>query len=55
MVDLKANNALEGLIWNIWNEPDISIFWERSFQQWVDLYVRTHKLIKYMAYLNYKA
>lgn len=26
MADLKANNALRGLVWDIWNEPDISIF-----------------------------
>jgi hypothetical protein len=44
--DLKANNALGGMVWDIWNEPDISIFWERSTQQWIDLYIRTHKIIR---------
>lgn len=48
MKDLKANNALKGLVWDIWNEPDISIFWERSQQQWIDLYIRTHKLLRYV-------
>lgn len=46
MADLKANNALAGLVWDIWNEPDISIFWERSQQQWVELYVRTHRILR---------
>jgi hypothetical protein len=46
MGDLEANNALEGLVWDIWNEPDISIFWRRSQQQWIDLYIRTHKLLR---------
>jgi hypothetical protein len=46
MVDMKRNNALEGLIWEIWNEPDITVFWKRSMEQWVQLYTRTHKIIR---------
>lgn len=37
---------LEGLVIDIWNEPDMSTFWSRGLQQWVDLYVRTHKAIR---------
>ncbi|KAJ5889367.1 hypothetical protein N7504_010177 [Penicillium tannophilum] len=37
MADLKANNALEGLVWDTWNEPDLTAFWVRSQQQWLDL------------------
>jgi hypothetical protein len=44
--DLKANNALEGMVWDIWNEPDISVFWKRSMQQWVEMYIRTHKILR---------
>jgi len=46
MKDLKAAGALSGLDFNIWNEPDIGIFWQRPLQQWVDLYIRTHKLVR---------
>jgi hypothetical protein len=46
MADLKTNHALEGLVWDIWNEPDISIFWMRDQQQWIDLYIRTHKILR---------
>ncbi|KAH8897924.1 hypothetical protein GQ53DRAFT_637203 [Thozetella sp. PMI_491] len=46
MSDLKANNALDGLVWDIWNEPDIGVFWERSQQQWIDLYIRSHNIIR---------
>ncbi|CAL5872558.1 uncharacterized protein PFLUO_LOCUS6822 [Penicillium psychrofluorescens] len=46
MADLAANDALDGLVWDIWNEPDLSLFWARSMQQWIDLYVRTHKIIR---------
>lgn len=44
--DLKANDALEGLVWDIWNEPDQPGFWGRPIQQWVDLYIRTHKKLR---------
>ncbi|KAF5529495.1 glycoside hydrolase family 39 [Fusarium mexicanum] len=50
--DLKSRNALDGLIWDIWNEPDIGGFWGRSIQQWVDLYIRTHKRLRSDSALN---
>jgi hypothetical protein len=47
MADLKANNALDGLVWDIWNEPDYrNNFWGRDQQRWIDLYIRTHKLLR---------
>lgn len=46
MSDLKDNNALTGLVWDIWNEPDGTWFWNRTMQQWIDLYVRTHQTIR---------
>lgn len=46
MADLKTNNALEGLVWDTWNEPDLETFWARSQQQWIDLYILTHKILR---------
>ncbi|KAK7967168.1 uncharacterized protein PG986_001445 [Apiospora aurea] len=46
MEDLASNNALEGLVWDIWNEPDIEVFWKRDTQRWIDLYIRTHKILR---------
>ena len=46
MTDLRNAGALDALVFDVWNEPDIGIFWPRSLQQWVDLYIRTHKLIR---------
>lgn len=47
MADLKANDALEGLVWDIWNEPDMgTTYWARGQQRWIDLYIRTHKLVR---------
>ena len=47
MADVAANMDVAHVTWDIWNEPDIQpYFWVRSAQQWVDLYVRTHKAIR---------
>lgn len=43
--DLKANNMLGGLVWDIWNEAD-GYFWNGNRQQWLDLYLRTHKRLR---------
>jgi hypothetical protein len=44
--DLETNDALENMVFDIWNEPDLDIFWARSQQQWIDLYIRTHKFLR---------
>ncbi|RYP73984.1 hypothetical protein DL771_003295 [Monosporascus sp. 5C6A] len=36
--DLKANDMLDGLVVDIWNEPDIDIFWARPWTQYVEYY-----------------
>ncbi|CZR61986.1 uncharacterized protein PAC_11883 [Phialocephala subalpina] len=46
MSDMKARGATEGLVWDVWNEPDIGIFWDRPLQQWIDLYILTHKILR---------
>ncbi|TLD07799.1 hypothetical protein PgNI_11113 [Pyricularia grisea] len=46
VADLKANDMLEGLVIDIWNEPDGSSFWARSWQQYLDYYVKAHNYIK---------
>lgn len=48
MSDVAANMDPAHVTWDIWNEPDINIFWKRSIQQWVNMYIRTHKLIRYV-------
>lgn len=46
MADVAANMDPSHVTWDIWNEPDISVFWVRGVQQWVDMYIKTHKLIR---------
>ena len=45
ITDLKANDMLPGLVYDIWNEAD-GYFWARSQDQFLDLYVRTHKRLR---------
>jgi hypothetical protein len=44
--DLRKNDMLEGLVIDLWNEPDLSIFWDRSWEQFLKYYVRAHKFFK---------
>lgn len=44
--DIKANNMLDGLILDLWNEPDIDIFWARTWPQYLDYYVHAHNFFK---------
>ncbi|CAI6241493.1 unnamed protein product [Periconia digitata] len=46
IADVKDNDMLDGLVIDIWNEPDGSGFWARSWAQYVEYYVRTTKLIR---------
>ncbi|KFX87715.1 hypothetical protein V490_08070 [Pseudogymnoascus sp. VKM F-3557] len=40
--DIKANNMLPGLNLDIWNEPNLSIFWNRPQAQWIQLWGRAY-------------
>ncbi|KAI6777664.1 uncharacterized protein J7T54_002737 [Emericellopsis cladophorae] len=43
IADIKANNMVPGLKIDIWNEPNLPLFWNRGLQQWLDLWRRTHQ------------
>lgn len=40
--DLRANEMLEDLVLDIWNEPDLTTFWGRSWDQYLAYYVHAH-------------
>ncbi|POS69015.1 hypothetical protein DHEL01_v212590 [Diaporthe helianthi] len=44
--DLKANDMLEGLVVDLWNEPELAGFWNRTQEQYLEYYVRAHRLIR---------
>ena len=50
--DIVANDMLPGLVFDIWNEPNIGIFWNRTQAQWVNLYVNSHKMLRADSRLN---
>ena len=35
VADVKEAGVLEGLILDIWNEPDLKFFWNRPMKQWL--------------------
>ena len=57
IADIKANSAIAGLSIDIWNEPDLTGFWNAPQSQWLEMYGRTyHKLrcvLKISNFLQY--
>jgi hypothetical protein len=45
--DLQANGMIDGLDIDIWNEPDISVFWQRPQAQWIQLWGRGYHTLRY--------
>jgi hypothetical protein len=46
IADAKSNDMKEGLIFDIWNEPDLHFFWNRSCEQWLELWSRTYSRLR---------
>ncbi|KAM0518874.1 hypothetical protein ACHAPE_003864 [Trichoderma viride] len=46
MVDLKANNMLDSLIIDLWNEPDGTGFWPRTWDQFLEYWNRACMLVR---------
>jgi hypothetical protein len=46
IVDAKEADMLEGLIFDIWNEPDLKYFWNRPREQWLEMWGRTYHTLK---------
>ncbi|KXJ86531.1 glycoside hydrolase superfamily, partial [Microdochium bolleyi] len=44
--DLKENDMLEQLVIDVWNEPDIDSFWNRSWEQYLEYWVRAVRLLR---------
>ncbi|KAH7007686.1 hypothetical protein EDB80DRAFT_523501, partial [Ilyonectria destructans] len=38
--DIKDNSMLDGLVIDLWNEPDLDTFWDRSWSQYVEYFFR---------------
>jgi hypothetical protein len=45
-VTVVKNRGYKKLIWDIWNEPDIDMFWKRSREQFFETYKRAYEIIR---------
>ncbi|KAH7166551.1 glycoside hydrolase superfamily [Dactylonectria macrodidyma] len=46
LADVRSSNMTEGLVIDIWNEPDLSFFWNRPKEQWLAMWSRTYHKIR---------
>ncbi|KAM0263259.1 hypothetical protein ACHAPA_008873 [Fusarium lateritium] len=44
--DVIKSDMTEGLVIDIWNEPDLTFFWGRSMEQWLELWTRSFQKIR---------
>jgi hypothetical protein len=44
--DLRNNGMLDGLVLDLWNEPDIQLFWDREWTQYLEYYVRSYRFFR---------
>ncbi|ETS81577.1 hypothetical protein PFICI_06579 [Pestalotiopsis fici W106-1] len=44
--DMNENNMLDGVVLDIWNEPDGFGFWARSWDQYLEYIGHAHKMLK---------
>lgn len=53
--DIKLHDASPGLDIDIWNEPDIGIFWGASQEQYLATWLRTFRKIKYKLAVSFRS
>jgi len=44
--DIKSNDMTAGMVWDIWNEPDVGAFWSRPQFQWIQMWGRCYYKIR---------
>jgi hypothetical protein len=44
--DIQSNDILEGLIVDIWNEPDLETFWYPDWSQYVEYFVKATQYLR---------
>lgn len=48
MADLESNDMLDSLIIDLWNEPDGTGFWPRTWDQFLEYWNRAFVLARYI-------
>jgi hypothetical protein len=44
--DLRNNHMLDGLVLDLWNEPDGLNFWDRPWSQYLEYYMHSYKFFR---------
>jgi hypothetical protein len=46
VLDMTANNMTNGVVIDLWNEPDLEGFWARPWDQYLEYISRAHRIFK---------
>lgn len=46
VADMKSNQMIDGMIIDIWNEPDLNAFWNRDQDQYLQMWGRTYHRLR---------
>lgn len=46
LADLQANDMTTAFVFDIWNEPDLDLFWDRTQSQYLDVWGRTYHRVR---------
>ncbi|CAH0052002.1 unnamed protein product [Clonostachys solani] len=46
VADVKEHNMIDGVVFDLWNEPDLDTFWDRPWSQYVEYFVRATQLLR---------
>ncbi|KAH8173464.1 glycosyl hydrolases family 39 domain-containing protein [Sarocladium implicatum] len=44
--DMRENNMIDGIVFDIWNEPDYALFWERDWEQYLAYWNHAYQLLR---------
>jgi hypothetical protein len=43
---MRANDMVDGVVFDIWNEPDYALFWERSWDQYLEYWNHAYHFLR---------
>lgn len=44
--DMRKNDLIEGVVIDLWNEPDYTLFWNRTWPQYLDYWTHAHRYLR---------
>jgi hypothetical protein len=48
ILDMRTNDLIEDVTIDIWNEPDYPLFWERSWEQYLDYWNHAYNYLRFV-------